>query len=162
MTGDRHVPFCGSPGVRFPRATRQTSPRAHVPEKRRVGRQPGPIFTPARRPRTGHQDWPAMLASTCADHPWEENCPCTAARTARVQLPRQELAMFHVKHREFLARGPFPGEVREVGVRPSLTVKQPAPDQAEPPPQSPALRPRACDRALLRRTSGGEMPSYWV
>jgi hypothetical protein len=23
VTGDRHAPFCGSPGVRFPRATRR-------------------------------------------------------------------------------------------------------------------------------------------
>jgi hypothetical protein len=26
MTGDCHVPFCGSPGVRFPRATRHPRP----------------------------------------------------------------------------------------------------------------------------------------
>src|SRR5436189_6373191 len=31
MTGDCHVPFCGSPGVRSPRATRRLGPR-HAPE----------------------------------------------------------------------------------------------------------------------------------
>jgi len=32
MTGDCHVPFCGSPGVRFPRATRLNAWRHEHPE----------------------------------------------------------------------------------------------------------------------------------